>query len=87
MNTKFEVDINCPFCFDDIVEALREDPHVHEVDANMSVGCVSVDHDTDASRLASLIADHGHRIVVAGNGEIVQDSLHPQSRAVCRHHA
>jgi len=86
MTSSFEVDVNCPYCFDDIVAALREQPTVTEVSASLGVGCVSVTHDTDEAHLAGVITDIGHRVIVAGNGEIVQDRLHALPRHTCRIH-
>lgn len=86
MLSTFEVDLNCPHCLDDIVVALRDQPTVTHVHADMAAGCLSVNHDTDESRLASVITDTGHRIVVAGNGEIVQGDLHAVPRQSCRIH-
>ncbi len=86
MTSSFEVDVNCPYCFDDIVAALRDQPTVTEVHASIGAGCVSVIHDTDAARLASVITDIGHRVIVAGNGEIVQDQLHARRTCSCRVH-
>lgn len=86
MTSSFEVDVNCPYCFDDIVAALRGQPTVTEVHASIGAGCVSVTHDTDEARLASVITDIGHRVIVAGNGEIVQDQLHARQACSCRVH-
>jgi copper chaperone CopZ len=84
--SNFEVDANCPYCFDDILAALRDEPDVSEVRASMATGCVSVTHDTDEVHLADVIENTGHRIVVAGNAEIVQGGLHAVSRRTCRVH-
>ena len=54
MTSSFEVDVNCPYCFDDIVAALREQPTVTEVSASLGVGCVSVTHDTDEAHLRAV---------------------------------
>lgn len=86
MTSNFEVDANCPYCFDDIVAALTAQPTVTEVHASIGAGCVSVTHDTDVAHLASVITDIGHRVVVAGNGEIVQDHLHAAPTSSCRVH-
>lgn len=86
MTSSFEVDVNCPYCFDDIVAALRDQPTVTEVRASLGAGCVSVTHDTDEADLASVITDIGHRVIVAGNGEIVQDHLHAAPTCSCRVH-
>ena len=86
MTSSFEVDVNCPYCFDDIIAALRDQPTVTEVHASLGAGCVSVTHDTDEAHLASVITAIGHRVVVAGNGEIVQDRLQAVPRDTCRIH-
>ncbi len=83
MITHFEIDANCPHCLQGIIAALRDQPTVTDVRANMAAGCVWVTHDTEESRLARLITDIGHRIVVAGNGEIVQGDLHAVSHPGC----
>jgi copper chaperone CopZ len=86
VTSNFEVDVNCPYCFDDIVAALRNHPTVTEVHASIGAGCVSVTHDTDEAHLANVITDIGHRVIVAGNGEIVQDQLHARQTCSCRVH-
>ena len=83
MVSKFEVDVNCPYCFDDIVAALRCQPTVTDVQGSMTGGCVSVVHEGDEARLAGVITEVGHRLDVAGNGEIVQDQLHAAVGHVC----
>ena len=86
MTSSFEVDVNCAYCFDDIIAALQDQPTVTDVSASIGAGCVSVTHDTDEAHLASVIIDAGHRVVVAGNGEIVQDHLHAVPRHICQLH-
>lgn len=81
MISSFDVNVNCAYCFDDVVAALRAIPAVSDVRGSVAEGCVAVVHDTDESRLAAVISQIGHRVVVADNGEVVQD----QARAVPGH--
>jgi copper chaperone CopZ len=86
MVSNFEVDVNCPACFHDMVAALREQADVTDVHASIASGCVTIVHDGDEAHLAAVITDTGHLLVVAGNGEIVQDRLHPVASNGCRVH-
>lgn len=86
MVSNFEVELNCPACFDDLMAALRELETVTEVHASLAGGCVAVVHDGDERRLAELITDTAHRLVVADNAEIVQGRLHPVPLGSCHAH-
>lgn len=86
MISNFEVELNCPYCLDELVAALRHEPTVTDVHTSIAAGCVTVTHDTDESRLSGVIADIGRRISVAENSEIVQGELHAVSRHGCRAH-
>jgi copper chaperone CopZ len=83
MVSTFEVDVNCSYCFNDIVSALGELATVTDVQGSMATGCVSITHDGDEPHLADVITDIGHRFVIAGNGEIVQDQLHAVAGHTC----
>ncbi len=86
MISNFEVDLNCPACFDDLIAALRHHESVTEVHASLAGGCVAVVHDGDEGRLAAVITDAAHRLVVADNAEIVQGRLHPAPSRSCHTH-
>ena len=81
MISSFDVNVNCAYCFDDVVAALLAMPAVSEVRGSVAEGCVAVIHDTDESQLSAIISQIGHRVTVADNGEVVQD----QARAVPGH--
>lgn len=86
MVSNFEIDVNCSYCFDDLVAALRDVPTVSAVHGSMTGGCLSIAHDTDEQRLSDIIVRVGHRMIITGNGEIMQDELHPSAGHVCRIH-
>lgn len=81
MISSFNIDVNCPYCFDDVVAALRGLPAVTEVRGSVAEGCVAVIHETDESSLTAVIHEIGHRLIVADNGEVVQE----QARVVTGH--
>lgn len=86
MISTFGVDVDCPVCFDTMIAALRAQPDVNEVQASISAGCVSVEHDGDERHLAQVIVDAGHRIVVAENAEVLQGVAHAEPGRRCDRH-
>ncbi|MEJ7798964.1 MAG: hypothetical protein WKF60_00495 [Ilumatobacter sp.] len=81
MQSYFEIDVNCPTCFNAVIAALSETEGVDGVEGHASNGCLSVSHRLDESSLQSLITTVGRTIEVAGNGEFVMG----QSHALLRH--
>ena len=86
MVSNFEVDVNCPACFDDLIAALRRQDDVTDVRASVANGCIAVIHDGDESHLAAVITGTAHRLVVADNAEIVQDQPHAVAGELCHIH-
>lgn len=86
MISTFGVGVDCPLCFDSIIATLLAQPEVTEVQASISAGCVSVEHDGDEHRLARVIVDAGHRIVVAENAEVLQGVAHAEPGHRCELH-
>lgn len=84
--TTYDIDIDCSFCFDDVILALRAEPTVTDIRGSIAAGCLAVTHDTDADRLAAIIAEVGHRLLVAGNAEIVQAGAHATAVRACDRH-
>ncbi len=84
--SSFEVDVNCPACFDDLIGAIRRQEGVTDVRAGFTSGCISVTHDGDESQLSAVITGTAHRLVVAGNAEIVQGELHAVADGSCQIH-
>jgi copper chaperone CopZ len=76
MISTFGVDVDCPQCFDSMIAALLAEPTVADVQASISAGCVSVEHEGDERHLAQVIATTGHRVVVAENAEVLQGVAH-----------
>lgn len=72
MTTFIEIDVNCPTCFNEIIETLRATPGVMSVGGHVSDGCIEVSHEIDPTELREIVVRTGHTIEVAGNGEYVQ---------------
>jgi copper chaperone CopZ len=84
VQSHFEVDVNCPACFNDVISALRATDGVELVDGHVADGCVSVTHDVDESDLQSIITRVGRTIEMAGNAEYVMGEAHAQAAHTCR---
>ena len=84
MQSDFEVDVNCPACFNDVISALRATDGVERVDGHVADGCVSVTHDVDESDLQAIIIRVGHTIELAGNAEYVMGEAHARAAHTCR---
>lgn len=84
--TTFDVDIDCSYCFDEVLHALRSYSSVTEIQGSIAEGCLSVTHDTDVDRIADLIARVGHRLIVADNAEVVLGGVHVTPGRACGRH-
>ena len=84
MQSYFDVDVNCPACFNDVVAALSATDGVETVDGHVADGCVSVTHDVDESALQATITRVGRTIETAGNAEYVMGEAHAQAAHTCR---
>lgn len=52
---------NCPWCFNDTIDLLRDAPGVDAVRGSISDGCLSIDHDgTDEGALITLVSRNLH---------------------------
>lgn len=71
VTTFIDIDVNCPTCFNNVVEALRATPGVNSVGARVSEGCLEVSHEIDEAQLRDIVTRTGRTIEVAGNGEYV----------------
>ncbi len=83
MQSHFEVDVNCPACFNDVIAALSATDGVEVVDGHLANGCVSVTHHVDESDLQSIITGIGRTIELAGNAEYVMGVAHAQAAHTC----
>jgi hypothetical protein len=82
--TFIEHDIDCSFCLENVIEALRALPDVRDVET--SSGCLVVTHhETDVASLLQTVADRGHRIARTASGEIVMGSIDAAEVDSCRH--
>ncbi|MGA9278264.1 hypothetical protein [Ilumatobacter sp.] len=79
----FEIDVNCPTCFNAVLQTLLDTDGVDEVQGHAAHGCVSVTHHIDESQLQSVLTTVGHTIDVAGNGELVMGQAHARPRHRC----
>ncbi len=84
MESHFEVDVNCPTCFNDVIAALRTTIGVEVVDGHVADGCVSVSHHVDESDLQAIITGVGRTIELSDNAEYVMGEAHAQAAHTCR---
>ncbi len=85
MPSYFDVDVNCPSCFNDVLQALASTDGVDAVEGDISNGCITVTHRVDESSLQSIINQVGRTIELAGNGEYVMAESHVGAAHVCAH--
>ncbi len=72
------VGANCPWCFNETLDALRREPGVASVVASMAGQCVQVDHHGVAvERLVSVLREHLHADESA-SAEHVMVAVDPQ---------
>ena len=79
----FATDLNCPSCFNDLLQALSSTVGVEEVVSHSSTGSISVEHRVEESSLQTVITTVGRTIEVAYNGEQVMGEAHPSTRPIC----
>lgn len=82
--TFFEVVIDCPSCFNTVLDALRGRNDVTGVEASISRRCMRIDHVGDGTELQQLVADVGRCTVVGANGEIGLTAPEPERQHACR---
>ena len=63
-------DINCPTCFNQVIETITAIPGVHTVAPHLDTGCLAITHDLDDAELLATITTIGHTMDIAPNGEI-----------------
>lgn len=86
MLTYVTADINCPTCFNQMVEALTATPGVHAVAPHVDTGCLAITHDLDEGVLLATITTIGHTVDIAPNGEITMGQAHAGTIHACELH-
>ena len=79
-------DVDCQVCFNDLVQAVSTLSGVQHVEPHGSNGCIAVTHDIDEARLLETVANVGHTLDIAPNGEVVMGQAHGRALRVCEHH-
>ncbi|MFN8038849.1 MAG: hypothetical protein U0Q07_06520 [Acidimicrobiales bacterium] len=80
------IDLDCPWCLNATIEALRADPHVMLVEAHSAKGCLEVTHTGAVDGVLRTINGIGHTIEVASNGEAVMAPATVHVEASCQRH-
>ena len=60
---------NCSWCHNNMLEMLREQYGVEEVQSDFTSGCLAIEHEDDSIALLALVTGADHAVVVASNGE------------------
>ena len=76
MLTYVAADINCPTCFNQVIETITATPGVHPVDPHVVDGRIAITHDLDESVLLTTITTIGHTLDIAPNGDITMGQAH-----------
>jgi copper chaperone CopZ len=79
-------DINCPSCFNQVIETIATTPGVHNVDPHVDKGYLAITHDLEESVLLATITTIGHTLDIAPNGEITMGQAHAASVQICNEH-
>lgn len=83
--TYLRTDIDCFACFERVRQALEAQPHVETVEEVASTGCFVVTHRSDPEQLRRVVAEVGHRVVMADNGEVGMGAA--SATTVVAHHS
>lgn len=83
MLSYFETDLNCPSCFNRVLDALSAAVGVDHVEGHSSNSCISVEHRVEESMLRSIITLVGRTNEVADNAEFVMGVAHSEAHASC----
>lgn len=86
MLTYVTADINCPTCFNQVIDTITATPGVRTVDPHLVDGCIAITHDLDESVLLESITKIGHTLDIAPNGEITMGQAHATTIQVCDAH-
>ncbi len=86
MLTYVTADINCPTCFNHVIETITATPGVHTVDPHIDTGCLAITHDLDESVLLATITTIGHTLDIAPNGEVTMGQAHATTVHFCDTH-
>jgi len=84
--TYITADINCPTCFNHVIEPIAATPGVHTVTPHADKGCLAITHDLDESALLATITTIGHTMEIAPNGEITMGQAQAATVSACDTH-
>lgn len=87
MLTYVTADINCPTCFNQVVEAINTTPGVHTVEPHVDTGCLAITHELEEDALLATITTIGHTMDISPNGEITMGQAHAAAIHVCEIHS
>jgi len=78
---------NCPWCFNDTLDALRAQPGVVSVTASMTGQCLRVEHaGADVQALLDTVHEHLHGAELASAEPVMVEVVPMVSEDLCRHH-
>lgn len=85
IHTNIQVEMGCPVCLNETVEALEADPDVEAVVLHSAKGCFEITHRGSVDDVVSTIGRVGHEVQIASNGEAIMAPLHAISVGTCEH--
>ncbi|MFN3256427.1 MAG: hypothetical protein ACE37B_12085 [Ilumatobacter sp.] len=86
MLTYVTADVNCPNCFNQVIDTIRATPGVHSAAPHIDKGCIAINHDLDEADLLATITTVGHTLDIAPNGEVTMGQAHAASAQLCSEH-
>jgi copper chaperone CopZ len=84
--TYVTADINCPTCFNQVIDTITATPGVHTVDPHVADGCIAITHDLEETVLLATITTIGHTLDIAPNGEFTMGQAHATTGHACDAH-
>lgn len=86
VRTNVSVEMGCPVCVNETVDALHANPIIEEVVVHSAQGCFEVTHHGSVEEVISVINSAGHTIEVASNGELIMAPIRAVAGGACERH-
>lgn len=85
IHTNLEVEMGCPVCLNETVEALNAEAIVDDVIVHSADGCFEVTHHGKVEDVITVINRVGHGVDIASNGEMIMTPIKAVAVGTCRH--
>lgn len=86
VHSNLSVEMGCPVCVNETIEALTTNPIIEEVIVHSADGCFEVTHRGPVEEVITLINSVGHGVDIASNGETIMTPVRAVAVHACEHH-